>query len=304
VKENPYLSIVIVGRNDNYGANFLERLNVFIKSLDNQTASYKGLIELIIVEWNPLQDNKPLSKVIYKPNNLEVRIITVPREIHDDLKSTSPVLEFYGKNVGVCRAQGEFILVTNPDIIFTQNLIDVFSQKSLKKGVLYRTDRYDYNGSGIELLDPTEYEAYAIKNTFKAHLCVDRVSYTIPVPYNLTLQELPKSVITPSSIHTNASGDFILADKNTFIKVGGLWETIKQKWHLDSYSTCKIVGYTKSLQVFTAPNCIFHMDHPRKDPDVAYDPNFAMEIFKDFNILNQSDDWGLNKHKLKEWKKI
>jgi hypothetical protein len=45
------------------------------------------------------------------------------------------------------------------------------------------------------------------------------------------------------------------------------------------------------------------MDHPRKDPDVNYDPNFAIEIFKDFNIIkNESSDWGLNNYKLKEWK--
>jgi hypothetical protein len=299
---NPYMSVVIVGRNDNYGVNFLERLNIFIKSLDNQTQSYKGLIELIIVEWNPLKENKPLNKVIYKPKNFEVRVITVPKEIHDTLNTTIPVLEFYGKNVGLRRANGEFVLITNPDIIFTQSLIDLLSQKGLRKGVLYRTDRYDYNGAGIENLEPTEYEHHAIKNTFKAHLCIDRISYSIPVPNNLTLNELPKSVVTSDSIHTNASGDFILTDKDTFFKVGGLWETTKQKWHLDSYSTCKILGYTKSLYGFTSPNCIFHMDHPRKDPDVKYDPNFAMAVLKDFNIINESSDWGLNNYKLKEWK--
>lgn len=298
---NPYLSIVIVGRNDNYGVNFLERLNIFIKSLDHQTSLFKGLIELIIVEWNPLKENKPLSKVIYKPKNLEIRIITVPNEIHQTLNSTSPVLEFNGKNVGARRAKGEFVLITNPDIIFTQSLINNISAKSLKPNVLYRTDRYDYAGLGIEQLEPKDYEQFAVNNTFKGHLCVDRMSYTIPVPNNLPINEFPKSAITKDSIHTNASGDFILVDKETLFKINGLWETTSQKWHLDSYSVCKVLGHTKSIQVFVAPNCIFHMDHPRKDPDVNYDPNYAMQIIQNFRILNAYDDWGLGQYKLKEW---
>ena len=78
----PYLSVVIVGRNDDYGVNFLERLNTFVRSLDHQVRNYSDLIELVVVEWNPLDDRAPLKDVIVNTNNLNLRIITVPPEIH------------------------------------------------------------------------------------------------------------------------------------------------------------------------------------------------------------------------------
>ena len=61
-KNSPYLSIVIVGRNDNYGVNFMDRMNMFIRSLDHQISKHsKNFLELIIVEWNPLADRKPMG---------------------------------------------------------------------------------------------------------------------------------------------------------------------------------------------------------------------------------------------------
>ena len=115
----PYLSVVIVGRNDDYGVNFLDRINTFIRSLDYQVRNYPNLIELVVVEWNPLADRAPLKDVLVKTNNLDIKIITVPAEVHDKIGHPSPVLEYYGKNVGIRRAKGQFVLTTNPDILFT-----------------------------------------------------------------------------------------------------------------------------------------------------------------------------------------
>ena len=121
---DPYLSVVIVGRNDDYGVDFMARLNTFVRSLDRQVKNHPRLVELIVVEWNPLPDRQPLAEVLTKVNNLCVRIITVPNAVHEQIGHTSPVLEYYGKNVGIRRARGRFVLTTNPDIIFTDHLIN------------------------------------------------------------------------------------------------------------------------------------------------------------------------------------
>jgi hypothetical protein len=49
----PYISIVVVGRNDDYGGDFLKRISTFARSLGRQVSKHPGLIELVVVEWNP-----------------------------------------------------------------------------------------------------------------------------------------------------------------------------------------------------------------------------------------------------------
>ena len=48
-----------------------------------------------------------------------------------------------GKNVGVRRAKGKFILCTNIDIIFPSKFFEFVQRKKLKKDILYRSERLD-----------------------------------------------------------------------------------------------------------------------------------------------------------------
>jgi hypothetical protein len=299
----PYISIVITGRNDNYGVNFLGRLNTFIKSLSYQVKEFPNLIELIIVEWNPPHDTLPLKDVIHLPDNLNVRIITVSNDIHNKLESKTPMLEFYAKNVGIRRAHGEFVLVTNPDIIFTNEMILFFAKRELNKDWVYRTDRYDYLGDGIENINVSDYVDFALSKTFLANLCVGYGSETVKVDLTGNNPALPISNIVPASLHLNGCGDYILASKQNFFKIKGLWETQIQKWHLDSYSLLKFYGHKFNVNVLLAPFCIFHMDHPRKEPDVKYDPFFASQILQNPNVLtsNTQNYWGLDGINLPEF---
>ena len=47
------------------------------------------------------------------------------------------------KNVGIKRSKSEFILVTNIDIIFSDEFFEFLSKKKLREYVIYRCDRYD-----------------------------------------------------------------------------------------------------------------------------------------------------------------
>jgi hypothetical protein len=48
-----------------------------------------------------------------------------------------------GKNVGVRRARGRFVLATNIDLLFSDELFEYLGRKPLRKGRYYRVDRYD-----------------------------------------------------------------------------------------------------------------------------------------------------------------
>ena len=292
---NPYLSVVIVGRNDDYGVNFLERLNTFICSLDYQVRDCQDLIELIIVEWNPLADRAPLKDVIVKTNNLDIRIITVPAEVHNTIGHPSPVLEYYGKNVGIRRAKGQFVLTTNPDILFTDELIDWLNQRPLRVDSYYRTDRHDFHGEGIIDVPVGELVPFACSKTFLSHIITSSESTDVEVLSPVALTDLPSTPQDSRGIHTNGAGDFILASKEVFFTVRGLFESAEHLYHLDSYSVIRLNTKAIKQVVVTAPLCIFHQDHARK----SVDPWNVEEAIKLGNTPGLTN-WGLQNVELPE----
>lgn len=271
MKNKPYVSVVIVGRNDGYGDDFVGRINTFVRSLDHQVSAYKGVFELVVVEWNPAGDHAPLSDVIDDTQHLPVRVITVSNDLHNGIGSSYPVLEFHGKNAGIRRARGEFVLVTNPDIIFTQELIDEIAKKRLRLDTVYRTDRYDFNTKGIKDIASANLIDFAVANTFVVHAMADNISVSETVHENeRTLDLLPRSGVSPGVWHTNGCGDFMLAAKEVFFTVRGMYETIEHRWHVDSISLMRFETAQIKQQVFVSPLCIFHQHHDRRPQDIPF----------------------------------
>lgn len=294
--KTPYISTVIVGRNDNYGENFIERLSLFIRHLDRQLSRNRNLMEVVLVEYNPIQENAPLREVIPKTTNLTVRIITVPAELHATTGRSAPVLEWYGKNVGIRRSRGDFILITNPDIIFTDELIKYFSRKVLSTDTLYRTDRYDYDGTGIDSVTLTDTVSFAVSRTFQVHKCPETVPTSGPDIY-----ALDKSDYQTPIPFTNASGDFILSAKENFLRAQGVcWENDVTQGHTDSFSVFRLfIKNQLKQEVLVAPFCIFHMDHSRKPNQIPWIPQMAKLAVGWPSMY--TENWGFGDTDLIEW---
>ena len=289
--------MVIVGRNDGYGDDFVGRINTFVRSLDHQVAAHRGVFELIIIEWNPDGSYAPLADVINDTQNLPVRVITVPKDLHDTIGSEYPVLEFHGKNVGIRRALGEFVLVTNPDILFTQQLIDEIAGKRLRLDTVYRTDRYDFTTTGIKDIASADLVDFAVANTFVVHAMADSNSVSETVHEGeRTLDLLPRSGISTGAWHTNGCGDFMLAAKEVFFTVRGMYETIEHRWHIDSISLMRFDTAQIKQQVFVSPLCIFHQHHDRRPQDVA----FASLDIKGLAAQPGHTEWGFKGQDLPE----
>jgi len=269
MNNRPYISVVIVGRNDGYGDDFVGRMNTFVRSLDHQVALHPNTFELIIVEWNPAGDFAPLSDVIDDTKNLPVRFITVPADLHDSLGAKYPVLEFHGKNVGIRRARGEFVLVTNPDILFSQDLINEIAQRRLRLDTVYRTDRYDFTTEGIHDVASENLIDFAVRNTFVVHAMADRASVSEPVSAEeRDLSLLPRSGIAADVLHTNGCGDFMLAAREVFFTIRGMYETLEHRWHIDSISLHRFSSAQVKQHVFLSPTTVFHQHHDRKSQDI------------------------------------
>ena len=146
--DNPYLSIVVTARNDDHGGNLLHRMQAFTSGWISQARRYSIPSELIIVEWNPPQDKPRLAEALKWLDDLgpcQVRILEVPPELHAHFAhgDALPLYQMVAKNAGILRARGEFVLATNIDILFSNELACYFAARRLQRGRMYRIDRHD-----------------------------------------------------------------------------------------------------------------------------------------------------------------
>jgi hypothetical protein len=144
----PYLSIVATARNDDHGGNPLYRMQIFVDALIAQCDRHKLPAELVLVEWNPPGDRPRLAEVLQWPESdgwCQIRIVEVPHASHARLEHSDrlPLFQMIGKNVGIRRARGEFVVATNIDIVFSDQLMHFIAERGLRRGYVYRVDRYD-----------------------------------------------------------------------------------------------------------------------------------------------------------------
>jgi hypothetical protein len=210
----PFLSVVVTGRNDGFGGDFNGR---FFRSLrfNHAHLTEAGVShEFILVEWRPIHNVPYLSTVLATAfpelGPEQLRCFVVDPAYHDAL-SLNPHLqfqEFIAKNVGIRRARGQFLLTTNTDIFLSRGVIDRLASRSLERGILYRAARYD----------------------LKSYSDVTRVDWSM-----LEDERNYDAVndIRPP-LFTNASGDFLLLDQDSYHRLRGFNEVYRvAKIHID-----------------------------------------------------------------------
>jgi hypothetical protein len=147
VTDRPYLSVVATARNDDHGGDLLARMQVFVNGLVAQCDRYRLPAELVVVEWNPPADRPRLAEALEWPDSswCAMRIVEVPHELHTTLAHSDqlPLFQMIAKNVGIRRARGEFVLATNVDILFPDELMAELARRELQHDRVYRVDRYD-----------------------------------------------------------------------------------------------------------------------------------------------------------------
>jgi len=276
----PYISFVLVCRNDNYAGNFLYRLQAFINVLLALGEKYKLEMELIIVEWNPPKENLKLREALKWPKmseNSKVRLIEVPNEIHQRLPNSDrmPIFEWIGKNVGIKRAKGEYILATNADILFNEELIKFLSEAVLLPKYFYRVDRYDIK-SPIPLNKPIEKIFKYCRENILVHLSQFG---EVRRGFNLkNISEGTKGFLSYFKkrilyfpfvpVHTVAAGDFFLTHRDNWNSLRGFPEFKLQLpvWaHVDSYFCYAALASGLREFILKKPLRIYHQDHDHKE---------------------------------------
>jgi hypothetical protein len=210
----PYLSIVLTGRNDNFGGDFNQRLFSAL-SYNHRLLSEAGVAyELVFVEWRPVRGRLLLADLIREQlPGIASHLITyeVDERYHDAFSQNLRLQfhEFIAKNVGIRRAQGSYILATNTDIYLSRDIVNMIARQTLRPMVLYRATRLDMKS----WLDATN---------------LDETVLTDP------RNQAALNVLKPPYF-TNASGDFLLLDRFSFHARRGFNEIVRfAKIHIDA----------------------------------------------------------------------
>ena len=336
----PDLSIVVVGRNDNYGGDFTSRFQNCINWNTKWLEHYKLRTEIVFVNWNPVEENNSLANELDWPKNrsfVEYRILTVPNELHvkfDDplVRDKVPLYEFIAKNVGIRRSEGKYVLCINADVLLHPETVKYLASGNLDTSKYYRADRWDYtevNELSLEQLYSNGFALFAKGFQYKMPSFLDKRRWyeivkkvnEIRLRWNLfkyrhrkIVSRLFISVVYNNGgylAHCMASGDFILMTKQNWLDLKGYPEYTPISTHTDSILT--ILAYSKLKEhVFEVP--VFHQAHERRYGwgEIAANDKFAKayEFFENVaNVVKNNepiddflnkDDWGLEHEQIDE----
>jgi len=233
----PYLSIVVTGRNDDFGGDFNGRFFRALAFNHEQLTTAGVTHEVVFVEWCPMPGRPYLSTILrgqFPALGAEaLRSFVVDPRYHEAY-SLNPRLqfqEFIAKNVGIRRARGQYVLTTNTDIYLSRGVVSLLASRSLEPGILYRATRHDLKSySDVSRLDWDVLE--------------DERNYEIV------------NLIRPP-LYTNASGDFLLLDQATCRRLRGFNEVYRvAKIHIDGNFCVKAFASGVTLVDIGAP--VYH----------------------------------------------
>jgi len=107
-------------------------------------------------------------------------------------------------------------------------------------------------------------------------------------------------------LHTNASGDFILAPRQAFFEIHGMPETTQFYFHLDTYAVVQLFAAGYDQAIFAQPHRIYHADHDRSGREdyretISWEEHEAQlsRILRNERSYRFNDkDWGLGAYEL------
>jgi hypothetical protein len=151
----------------------LQRFQLFVEAVLQQANRHGICGELIVVEWNPVPGPRlhDLLELKTRSDIFAVRFIEVPAEAHRAIRNSDviPLFQMIAKNVGIRRARGEFVLATNPDLLFSDALFSFLASTTLRGDSMYRIDRSDVPASPPLAASLDELLAWCEANILRVH---------------------------------------------------------------------------------------------------------------------------------------
>jgi hypothetical protein len=282
VNKSPYISFVATSRNDDHGGEMSKRMQIFVQGLIHQCNKFQLPCELVMVDWNSPDPKELLSDVLPETKAddfLKIRYIVVPPEEHAALRFSEHMglFQMIAKNVGIRRAQGEFVLCTNVDLLFSDALFEILAKRELKEGIFYRTNRADVpnsidaNASVDTQLDYCEQHILKRLGKRPEELVVNPEligKWRTKLRHLFLSAEERQKRIEAGAIRANihnldfdACGDFTMMSKTDWIRIEGYVELEMYSLHIDSMGLFSALACGMKQEIFPTEACTYHMEH-------------------------------------------
>lgn len=262
---------ILTSKNDNYGGNLHHRATMCLTSLIEHHD------EVIFVDWKTKNGDSIIKNIKHNlPHQKKLKSIEVPKEFLQEKYphlSKYSMIESIGRNVGIRRAESEYIISTNIDIISS-----VIDESILSEDVFYTVPRRDVN-ENFHLSFNSFDELYK-------SIWDNRDSY----------QQKPKIEGT-SDIWSLilCCGDYQIGHKNVWEKMKGFEESVLFGCGIDTNAMKKASIYSqiKTLE----QHYIFHLNHGKsseRDEDEEIAPMSDQNaIIQKFENTENSENWGM-----------
>lgn len=260
----PYISIIVASRNDDRSGALITRMQLFLENLFRQLSTKSVHIELIIVEWNPPTRKKRLQQSLSftnKPKSCSLRIISVPSSIHKQFANADKIslFQFIAKNAGIRRATGEYILSTNIDILFSDEIIDLLLSNNLQSDLI-RAVRFDIPSTIVKNRIKNNINEVCQKQVFRAFWPWGTEELTKDHAISWQLKNQLKRIFY-KRVFTNACGDFTLLPKKEWNKLKGYPEYPYHGFKIDSLLVHAAISNGIKQKILFPPYSIYHIDH-------------------------------------------
>ena len=263
-------SVILTSRNDNYGGNLHQRTTMAISSL------IENHDEVIFVDWKTKNGEGVISSIKYKlPHTKKLKCIQVSNKFLSEKYphiANYTIIESIGRNIAIRRAENDYIVSTNIDIISTP-----LDNSILNERIFYTVPRRDVD-ENFHLGFQSYEELYnTIWNNRDSYRQKDRIDK----------EEDKWSLI-------NCCGDYQIGHKNVWNQMKGFEESILFGCGIDT-NVMKKASWYSSIEVLD--HYIFHLNHGKngdRDEDELVPPmSDQNSIIRDFTETTNSDNWGM-----------
>lgn len=298
------VSFITIGRNDNYGGNFLSIIHRTLHHNLSEISKISDNFEYILIDWSSPNDDH-LSNLDWVKSLLtqypQFKIYNIKQEVIVDKNLNPNILyEYYAKNVGINKSKGHIISSQNSDILLSLDLINnIFELSKLeplpyffkpKYSVGVRTDSdLEFASNNMEIIN-----VFDLKNYLNEDL-----NFTGDGFYETKFGTIDFENRERDPLGEVASGDVFIS-YSTHLKdlVKGFDETnpIHSNNRQASMDSEIVINYAgRNLNVYYLENIYFHIEHTRKD--VIKDSDRRISIWQN------PTTWGLSNYPTKETNK-
>jgi hypothetical protein len=286
------LSVVILSRNDNYGGDLNTRAKFCINTM---LAEFD---EVVYVDWNTEPGKPPLTDDIdisVNPDRLKVVVVS-PADARrvmgeENYMRGQKCCDVLGRNVGIRRATGDYIVSTNIDIICPRRAYIEDMIRQIPKNGMITLARYGVDRDAVkDIHEKCQGDYRETRDVLTLMRGVDALSSVLICPVHKVDKAIMNQVPDHAKFNVasviNNAGDFQVAHRDVWWAVRGFEESQFRRTFTDTQLQHKVIMNGGTVMAANLPP-VYHIDHER-------DPTHVMNERVLFDKTQNSETWGFS----------